>query len=257
MKPQQAYLHSNGLPARWAQRPHFVILETDFGLGHNFLATWDAWRNDAARCERLHVVSLAVHRPLRADIARAHADSGLAELADLLLQAWPPLTPNLHCLDFEAGHVQLTLGVARQPGALSAMLRALRLQADAIYLTTARAPHTVPRWSPQLLKAVARLAAADATASANSMAADLQTGLTTAGFEVRQGAGGDGPHDMTVARHAPRHTLRRLPTLSVDARSAVVVGAGLAGAAVARSKPVRRSLHESHKPHALPCLSAW
>ena len=241
MNTPQAYLHSNGLPARWAKRPHFVILETDFGLGHNFLATWDVWRNDAARCERLHVVSVLQHPPLRAELARAHADSGLPALAEALLQAWPPLTPNLHCLDFEQGHVQLTLQVAREPGHPAQLLRALRLQADAIYLKTARATnavHAAQRWTPQTLKAVGRLAAADATAFADEVAADLQAGLTTAGFEVQQNACAacaDGRPAMTVARHAPRHPLRRLPMLAVETRSAVVVGAGLAGAAVAQA----------------------
>ena len=230
MKSQQTYLHSNGLPARWAHRPHFVILETDFGLGHNFLATWDAWRQDAARCERLHVVSLAQHPPQRAELEGAHADSGLPALVESLLQAWPPLTPNLHSLDFEEGRVQLTLGVAWEPGELTPLLRALRLQADAIVLIPAQAPQ---RWTAQRLKAVARLAADHATAATSSADADLQASLTTAGFEVR--ATGSGQHGMTVAAYAPRHAPRRLQTLSVATRSAVVVGAGLAGAAVAQA----------------------
>jgi tRNA 5-methylaminomethyl-2-thiouridine biosynthesis bifunctional protein len=44
------------LPQRWAGRRHFVILETGFGLGHNFLATWAAWRDDPQRCEDLWFV---------------------------------------------------------------------------------------------------------------------------------------------------------------------------------------------------------
>ena len=232
MKVCQLYLHSNGLPARWAHRPHFVILETDFGMGHDFLATWDAWRKDTARCERLHVVALAQQLPQRAELESAHANSKLPALANALLQAWPPLTPNLHCLDFEAGRVQLTLGVPREPGDPTPLLRALRLQADAIYLAPLRTPQ---QWTAQRLKAVARLAADHATAATSGVGADLQAGLTTAGFEVQATASGNGQHSMTVALHAPRPARRRLPTLSVDARSAVVVGAGLAGAAVAQA----------------------
>ncbi len=232
MKSQQTYLHSNGLPARWAHRPHFVILDTDFGLGHNFLATWDAWRQDAARCERLHVVALAQQPPQRAEIESAHGDLSLSALVKSLLQAWPPLTPNLHCLDFEEGRVQLTLAVARQPADLTPLLRALRLQVDAIFLIPARAPQ---RWTAQRLKAVARLAADHATAAAGSADTDLQASLTTAGFEVQATAIGNGQRGMTVAAYAPRHAPRRLPALSVATRSAVVVGAGLAGAAVAQA----------------------
>jgi tRNA 5-methylaminomethyl-2-thiouridine biosynthesis bifunctional protein len=50
---RHVFLAGNDLPARWAGRWRFVILETGFGLGLNFLATWQAWRNsapDAGRC---------------------------------------------------------------------------------------------------------------------------------------------------------------------------------------------------------------
>src|SRR2546425_4461643 len=62
--PAQArhvFLAGNRLPERWAGRERFVILETGFGFGLNFLATWQAWRRDPARCERLHFVSLEKH----------------------------------------------------------------------------------------------------------------------------------------------------------------------------------------------------
>ena len=50
---EHVFLKGNSLPARWAGRPRFVILETGFGFGVNFLATWRAWRRDrraAAGC---------------------------------------------------------------------------------------------------------------------------------------------------------------------------------------------------------------
>ena len=37
------------LPERWRGRDQFVVLETGFGLGTNFLATWQAWRDDPQR----------------------------------------------------------------------------------------------------------------------------------------------------------------------------------------------------------------
>src|SRR5881392_314013 len=58
---RQVFLAGNGLPGRWAGRERFVILETGFGIGLNFLATWNAWRRDPARCRRLHFVSIEKH----------------------------------------------------------------------------------------------------------------------------------------------------------------------------------------------------
>ena len=46
---RHVFLTGNDLPGRWAGRERFVIFETGFGLGLNFLATWHAWRRDPAR----------------------------------------------------------------------------------------------------------------------------------------------------------------------------------------------------------------
>lgn len=52
------FLAGNGLPQRWRGRERFVVLETGFGLGHNFLAAWRTWRDDPQRCTRLAFVSI-------------------------------------------------------------------------------------------------------------------------------------------------------------------------------------------------------
>ena len=40
----QRLLARHGLPVRWAGREAFTIVETGFGPGLDFLATWAAWR---------------------------------------------------------------------------------------------------------------------------------------------------------------------------------------------------------------------
>ena len=225
------FLQGNGLPQRWAGRQRFVILETGFGLGNNFLATWDAWRQDPARCQRLHMVAVELHPPSRDDLARAHAASPLPDLAAALLQAWPPLTPNLHLLDFDEGRVHLTLAL----GDVQTLLPALRLAADAIYLDGFAPARNPQMWTPQVLKAVGRLAADGATAATWSVARDVQAGLEAAGFEVRTAPGLGCKRDITLASYQPRFERRRLPDPVVTSGDAVVVGAGLAGTAAAQA----------------------
>ena len=72
---QRVFLDAHELPRRWAGREQFTILETGFGRGHHFLATWDAWRRDPRRCRRLVFVSIEAHPLQRDDLARAHAGS--------------------------------------------------------------------------------------------------------------------------------------------------------------------------------------
>ena len=61
---RHVFLGGNGLPQRWRGRERFVVLETGFGLGNNFLATWAAWRDDAAA---LRAAVLRLDRQASAD----------------------------------------------------------------------------------------------------------------------------------------------------------------------------------------------
>ena len=227
------FLRGNGLPGRWRARERFVVLETGFGLGNNFLATWDAWRNDPQRCERLHFISIEKHPLARDDLARAHADSRLPALASELVQAWPPLTPNLHGLEFDGGRVQLLLAL----GDITQWLPEIVASVDAFYLDGFAPDRNPAMWQPRVLKALGRIAAADATVATWSVARAVRSGLAAAGFEVRSEPGIGGKREITLARFAPRFTPRRAPArsgapLAAD-RHALVVGAGLAGCAVA------------------------
>jgi tRNA 5-methylaminomethyl-2-thiouridine biosynthesis bifunctional protein len=228
---RHVFLHGSGLPGRWAGRDDFTVLEAGFGLGHNFLALWDAWRQDPQRCERLHVVSVELHPPSLDDLRRVHAKSALPELTAQLLTAWPPLTPNLHQLAFEGGRLRLMLVL----GDAGLLLPALRLQANAIFLDGFAPARNPTMWSRSLLKAVGRLSAPDATAATWNVASDLHQHLATAGFQARIEPSLDGKDEITCAPLVPRPTERRLPTLAVASADAVVVGAGLAGAAAARA----------------------
>ncbi|HEY0201457.1 MAG TPA: FAD-dependent cmnm(5)s(2)U34 oxidoreductase, partial [Burkholderiaceae bacterium] len=42
---RHVFLGGCHLPAAWAGQRQWRILETGFGLGMNFLATWQAWRD--------------------------------------------------------------------------------------------------------------------------------------------------------------------------------------------------------------------
>ena len=229
---RHVFLGGNGLPDRWMGREHFVVLETGFGLGNNFLATWAAWRASGA-AGRLHFISVEAH-PLRAeDLARVPRDESLQQLAHALHAAWPPLTPDLHRLAFDDGRVQLLLAL----GPVSTWLPELVASVDAFYLDGFAPARNPQMWEPRVVKALARLAAPGATLATWSAAKGLRDGLTAAGFKVELGAGAGGKRDITLARYAPAFTPRRAPSrlhaLASSDRRAVIVGAGLAGCATA------------------------
>ncbi len=229
---RHVFIAGNGLPGRWQGRERFVVLETGFGLGNNFLATWDAWRQDPARCGRLVFVSLDKHPLRRDDLARAQAASPLPELARQLVERWPPLTPGLHPLSFEGGRVELLLGL----GDARELLRELVLEADALYLDGFAPSRNPELWDAWLLKSLARQALPGTTAATWSISRPMRKALAATGFEVGLAPGFANKPEMTVARFAPRHLPQRpagREPLAAGARRALIVGAGLAGAACA------------------------
>jgi tRNA 5-methylaminomethyl-2-thiouridine biosynthesis bifunctional protein len=246
---RHVFIRGNDLPGRWQGRERFVVLETGFGLGNNFLATWQAWRDDPLRCARLVFISIDAHPLTRDELAAAHAESALPELAAELKSAWPPLTPNLHSLNFDDGRVQLLLAL----GDVQAWLPELVASVDAFYLD-GFAPARNPRmWDQRVCKGLSRLAAPGATLATWSAAHALREHLMTAGFSVRLGQGTGGKRDITLARFAPAFTPRRAPA-RIAARAdaeprALVVGAGLAGCATAwalAEQGWRSTLFERH-----------
>lgn len=230
---RHVFIAGNQLPQRWQGRERFAVLETGFGLGNNFLATWDAWRSDPRACRELHFISIEQHPLTREAMRLLPRDPALAPLAQELADAWPPLTANLHRLSFDGGRVRLLLAL----GDVSQWLPGLVGEVDAFYLD-GFAPAKNPRmWQPRLFKAMARLAAADATAATWTAARSVRDGLAAAGFQVRLAAGQGGKRENIVARFAPAFQPRRAPSRRGAAqpaqRHALVIGAGLAGCSTA------------------------
>lgn len=224
--PAQAFhvfLKGNQLPQRWARRSRFVILETGFGCGLNFLATWQAWRRDPARCMRLHFVSVEKHPFSLEDLRTLHGRYPELEKEAAELHAhWPMLVQGGHRAELDGGSVVLTLFFADIK-----IARDLRLAADAFYLDGFAPAKNPDMWSPQLMRALSRLAAPGATAATWSVASSVRHALEQTGFAVEKRAGFGGKKEMLCAWYAkPGHEP------AVPDRKAAVIGAGLAGAAV-------------------------
>src|SRR6266850_7201306 len=191
------FLNGNQLPTRWAGRERFVILETGFGLGLNFLATWQAWRRDAARCSRLHFVSVEKHPFSLQDLRTLHERyPEVKEEATELHSQWPVLVPGGHRLAFDGEKVFLTLFF----GDIK-LVRDLRLAADAIYLDGFAPAKNPEMWSHQTLRAVSRLAAPGASAATWSVAASVRAALEETGFEVEKRPGFGFKKEMLCARY--------------------------------------------------------
>ncbi|HYL88039.1 MAG TPA: FAD-dependent 5-carboxymethylaminomethyl-2-thiouridine(34) oxidoreductase MnmC [Burkholderiales bacterium] len=247
--PAQArhvFLAGNGLPERWVHRSSFVILETGFGMGLNFLVTWRAWKDDPSRCRRLHFVSIEKHPFSVEDLRALHGlYPDLAAEAAELHARWPMLLSGAHRI--ELGNVVLTLFFGDV-----AQLRDLRLCADAIYLDGFAPAKNPEMWTHQVLRSVSRLAARDATLATWSVAGPVREALEATGFAVEKRSGFGTKREMLVARNVRSAPNPTLP----EERKAVVVGAGLAGAAVCERLCARGWEVELHERRAEPAQEA-
>jgi len=234
---QAVYLSGCGLldtPARWARRAQFTVLETGFGLGVNFLATWAAWHADPQRCERLDYVSLELH-PVRAADLLAYTPPELKDFAAALAAQWPPPVRGLHTIVLAGGSVHLLLAF----GDAAELAPRLKLAADAVYLDGFAPSRNPQMWTPTLLRALARLVKPGAVAASYTVARAVQHGLEQAGFDVARLPGWGGKRQRLQATFNPRwkRTRHTLPTAwpTAQPRHAVVIGAGIIGAACAHA----------------------
>lgn len=237
---EAVFIAGAGLPQRWQQGRCVRVLETGFGLGVNFLATWASLRS-SSRNARLHYVSLEKHPFTSGDLSAALQLSmasapqaqvtQLRTLAGRLLAQWPPLIAGFHTLELDE---QVTLTLAF--GDIVELLPGIAGRFDAIYLDGFAPDRNPQMWSPQVMAQLASLAAPGARLSSWCVAGAVRRALAEAGFAVEKRPGFGGKRDCLAAVYPTAEALPvELPT------RAIVIGAGIAGASVARQL-VRRGI---------------
>jgi len=249
---QHVFLHGNGLPERWRGRRSFTILENGFGSGLNFLATWAAWRADPQRPEKLHYLATELHPFQADDLARLHALwPELGFLAAALRNAWPMLMPGFHRLEFAAGRVVLTLLL----GDAETSLRKLRASVDAFYLDGFDPNKNPQMWSASLLRRCAQLATRNATFATWCVAGQVRRALSEAGFVPEKRPGFGRKRQMLAGKLIDRPG-QKSPAPTTADRHAVVIGAGLAGCAIAERLAARGWRVDLLDRHAAPAGEA-
>lgn len=258
-------LHESAFkPARRQHDHPFVILETGFGLGLNFLATWQAWQAAGKPC-RLHFISVEKHPFRRDDLARALA--GFVELVPLatqLLKQWPVLVSGFHRLHFDDNKLTLTLIF----GDAQTQLPKLDARADALYLDGFAPAKNPDLWTPEVLAPLTRLCHSATTLATWSVAGGLRRTLEQLGWALERRPGFGDKREMLTGRYAPAvsHHLRGqqaafsavspAPTSLSTQRKAIIIGAGLAGAAISERLAQRGWQVELFERHPEPAQEA-
>ncbi len=272
---RNVFLQGCGLPQAWQDTTRFVVLETGFGLGLNFLATWQAYREQPGRCGRLHFISVEKHPLSKNTLARCHAAwPELSEFANQLREQSPLLVAGYHRLSFDEGRVQLTVIFDDAEAAL----KQLDANVDAIYLDGFSPAKNPDIWSPTLLSQLKRLSSPGARLATWCVAGAVRQALQEAGFSVERKPGFGHKKERLEARfssasHLPcrarsgLHAGTARPVQSMlcefpvspphaSPRNAAIIGAGIAGAALAHALCRRGWLVTLIERHPAPAMGA-
>jgi tRNA 5-methylaminomethyl-2-thiouridine biosynthesis bifunctional protein len=224
---RHVFLAGCGLPPAWAGRERFAILETGFGTGLNFLATWAAWRADPGRARFLDYVAAEKHPFDAPDLARVHAAwPEFAPLSRQLVARWPMLTPGFQRIALDGGRVRLTLLFGDALDTLPGLVGHF----DAFYLDGFAPDRNPDLWQARVFGELARLARPGACAATYTVAAQVRNGLANAGFVCEKRPGYGPKRHCLAARFAGEGAAAVRPPAQV-----AVVGAGVAGAATAHA----------------------
>ena len=255
---EYVFIQQNQLPTRWqnldnlsSKNKTFTIGETGFGTGLNFLTACDLWLKKAPSDWRLKFISTEI-RPISVDDLQAiHASwSVFSELSAELLEKYPILTPGVHLIELAQGRIQLILmlgeanqmfsSIAQSPDADLAIHQKKAIDA---WFLDGFAPAKNPEiWSDKIFHSIASLSAENTTFATFTCASAVRKGLNNAGFNTQKVSGfgkkreslkgyfeSRNPHKTASVTH---WFLDQQPKQS-DSKTAIVLGAGIAGCTAA------------------------
>lgn len=232
-----ALLEQHNLPEKWLihDRNFFVIAETGFSSGLNFLATWQAFHhyrkaNPEGKVTRLHFISFEKSPLTKLDLKQALAAwPELSPLSDQLISAYPYAVPGCQRLRFDDGSVVLDLWLGDVNELLSEVYAPDNGLVDVWFLDGFASSKNPEMWTENLCSQIYRLSRPSSTLSTFTTADFVQRGLTKAGFAINKVAENDQKCSMLIGRSQKPEARINRPFIS----SIAIVGGGIASACLA------------------------
>lgn len=212
---RHVFLQHNQLTERWqnlSENSFFVIGETGFGSGLNFLAAWDLWLKTAPSSAQLHFVSVEKFPLHKNDLQKALALwPELEFLSAQLIDAYPCFvgSGSFHRLSFIQGRIKLTLIIDDATDGFTKLLASTHplfmragFKIDAWFLDGFAPAKNPQMWSDELFSTIANLSHLQTTVATFSAAALVKNGLKKAGFAIEKVAGFGRKREMVRGQFA-------------------------------------------------------
>ncbi|MGG5837295.1 bifunctional tRNA (5-methylaminomethyl-2-thiouridine)(34)-methyltransferase MnmD/FAD-dependent 5-carboxymethylaminomethyl-2-thiouridine(34) oxidoreductase MnmC, partial [Huaxiibacter chinensis] len=224
-------------------RDIFVVAESGFGTGLNFLTLWQAFdqfraAHPDATLKRLHFISFEKFPLTVEDLTLAHQHwPELAPWASQLQAQWPLPIEGCHRLLLGDASVTLDLWLGDINALTDKLDDSHNQKVDAWFLDGFAPSKNPDMWTEHLFRAMARLARPGATLATFTSAGFVRRGLQDAGFTMRKSKGfgrkremltGTMENDNALPLSTPWYVRR-----ASDNREAAIVGGGIASALLA------------------------
>ncbi|MFB1078193.1 FAD-dependent 5-carboxymethylaminomethyl-2-thiouridine(34) oxidoreductase MnmC [Photobacterium damselae] len=248
------FLQQNGLPDRWNDfsRRRFVVAETGFGTGLNFLALWQQFKafraeNPDATVKELHFISFEKFPVTLDDLKKAHLSwPELSDLAQQLHAHYPPAVADCHRIILEDGLITLDLWFGDIQDCMPQVWTGDEGIVDAWFLDGFAPSKNLAMWNLDVYKGMRNLARSGCALATFTAAGFVRRELIEAGFEMKKAKGFGHKREMLTGtigkRTAPSNTK---PWYHISARAEndtaqalndiAIIGGGVASAATALS----------------------
>jgi len=221
---ETVFLKGCGLPQSWQGRRRFVIGESGFGSGLNFLTTWRMWDKTKSDNSRLHFISIEKFPFDAKQLSKVlSAWPELQNYSRQLIAQWPGRVKGFHRLHF--GDVTLTL----IHDDIAPALDALEAEIDTWFLDGFSPAKNPDMWSGAIIQKIANRSAPGAKLATFTVAGTVRQALTEAGFDVEKKEG------FGRKRHRLEARFHGMPLAEESIPIPTIIGAGIAGASLVRA----------------------
>lgn len=261
------FIEQNALLTRWLATPqsYYVIGETGFGSGLNMLVTWQCFKqfrqqNPQHPLKRLYFISFEKYPLTQDDLQSAHARwPELADIAQSFRAKYPMPVAGCHRMSFaNVGDASSQIIVDLWFGDIKDTLIEVDSSEEGLidsWFLDGFAPSKNPEmWNQSLYNNMAAISKNNASIATFTAAGDVRRGLLQAGFTIKKVKGFGKKREMITglfSRICPctvRNPWFNRPTLSTNnstdkiSEPIIIVGGGIASAAIARSL-AKRQIH--------------
>lgn len=210
LETRYVFIEQNRLQERWSEwtQPNFVIGETGFGSGLNFLATiacFVQWRNENPhhQLRRLYFTSFEKYPLTAHDLKNAHKRwPELALFAQYLQDKYPCPISGCHRIEFplaQKSFVTLDLWLGDIKDTLPSLAYPKGGLIDCWFLDGFAPSKNPEMWSLALYENMAKCTKQNATLATFTAAGDVRRGLASVGFSIKKVKGYGKKREMITA----------------------------------------------------------